>query len=659
MKKQIVSFLVVCIVQIGAFVYAEENKELVTDKKGNPLTGHPCTRSESWEFGENESHLGRYFFSPSCFTNNDWKSPISSFSETNPTILSDVEKKVYLGKLSTSTIFDYNSKNYVKVHKFSHAAVDVESPYNAQVYAIAPGIIKKVYWDESKTRDNFNKSHILIEHNYFQDDGKVSSFCAIYGHVFSKHDDKPEETIKKYKYPLKESEQGAIVQKGEEVGNIRRYGTPSHLHFGINKKKCLDIEYTISNGRWGVVKPTENLSDFGFENSFNWLANHKPSLVGLQDGKWIPEKTPVFISAFNSHEELRGISWKWIKPIQEKNGAWMQIFHYDLDQEVAEVALALNKAETQAYLIMGIFWEWYKKHSGSHLLGAPKNDRYIPEITAACPDCNKELLGCRTTKITHEKLLFSDNTYNVDVRQDFEKGTLLRVVDGKGKKKIFLFQKGSDKVEVYNPDTFNLEEQGLRKAFEATTTTSPWYCKAIIWLQNEGIKGIINDINNPDRKVPKAEFLDIMLRANDSLPEREEQSSLDKEYPDVKNHDPYSDIVHLATRKEIVSGEADGTFKPQEPINRATAATIIAKAISLGGNLDDPCPKIYVYEDVKPEDWYCGFINGLKGKGIMKGLPDGNFGVKKYVTFAETAMTACRVYAYRKKIDMAALCEYP
>jgi len=82
----------------------------------------------------------------------------------------------------------------------------------------------------------------------------------------------------------------------------------------------------------------------------------------------------------------------------------------------------------------------------------------------------------------------------------------------------------------------------------------------------------------------------------------------------------------------VVSGYADGTFKPSNPINRAEVLKII-----LGGSgIKATDPFETAFPDVKEADWFSSFVIKAKNIGIVKGNDkDGTFAPARQVNLAE------------------------
>lgn len=73
-------------------------------------------------------------------------------------------------------------------------------------------------------------------------------------------------------------------------------------------------------------------------------------------------------------------------------------------------------------------------------------------------------------------------------------------------------------------------------------------------------------------------------------------------------------------KKGIMKGYDDGTFKPDNPINRAEFAKILTTAFIPGEVKDE---KVTCFNDIKVEDWYAKYFCLLKNKGWINGYGDG------------------------------------
>ena len=97
---------------------------------------------------------------------------------------------------------------------------------------------------------------------------------------------------------------------------------------------------------------------------------------------------------------------------------------------------------------------------------------------------------------------------------------------------------------------------------------------------------------------------------------------------------PYYDAVEQLRRNNIVSGNPDGTFGPDNSITRAAFTKIVMEAVMdevpewTGG----PC-----FPDVATGEWYEKYVCAAKDQGVIGGYPDGTFGPGNNVNVAEAS----------------------
>lgn len=104
------------------------------------------------------------------------------------------------------------------------------------------------------------------------------------------------------------------------------------------------------------------------------------------------------------------------------------------------------------------------------------------------------------------------------------------------------------------------------------------------------------------------------------------------DFQDVPASSPYAEAVHWARVHGVLTGYPDGTFQPDEIINRAEFLKIVllAKGIDLA-DATEPAG----FSDVNEEEWYAPYIRFAKQQGIIQGYPDGTFQPERYVNVSE------------------------
>ncbi len=102
-------------------------------------------------------------------------------------------------------------------------------------------------------------------------------------------------------------------------------------------------------------------------------------------------------------------------------------------------------------------------------------------------------------------------------------------------------------------------------------------------------------------------------------------------FGDVSNEHPNKTAIDYVKEQGIVSGYSDGTFKPDNRINRAEFTKIIVGAVVADIGNGKNC-----FSDVKDE-WFAKYLCKGKEKGFISGYPNGSFGPGSDINFAEAA----------------------
>ncbi len=113
------------------------------------------------------------------------------------------------------------------------------------------------------------------------------------------------------------------------------------------------------------------------------------------------------------------------------------------------------------------------------------------------------------------------------------------------------------------------------------------------------------------------------------------------QYYDVsKSHWAYAPITDLSLRN-IITGYDHSEFRPENSVNRAEAATMIAKSLGISPVSGSS------FNDVSSKHWAAGYINAVHQKGIIAGRGNGNFAPDAYITRAEISALLTRAYAMK------------
>lgn len=171
-----------------------------------------------------------------------------------------------------------------------------------------------------------------------------------------------------------------------------------------------------------------------------------------------------------------------------------------------------------------------------------------------------------------------------------------------------------------------------------------WAQKAVCMLWRQDIvDGRETHYFEPEEDVTRAEFLKMILLNAGYSPYSIDSAD---EYTDVNEEDWYYKYVTYATRRGFVEGYEDGTFRPNEPINRAEAIVMVMRVS--GQEWWHYSRRDVHFWDVDTDEWYSYAIALAWEDGIVGGnYRNRNFRPEDDMSRAEAATVIRRVwYAY-------------
>lgn len=101
-------------------------------------------------------------------------------------------------------------------------------------------------------------------------------------------------------------------------------------------------------------------------------------------------------------------------------------------------------------------------------------------------------------------------------------------------------------------------------------------------------------------------------------------------FNDVSSSHSSYDAIEYVQSEGIVVGYDDGTYKPDQPINRAEFIKIIMESITDDISGSDCFPDV-------TDQWFAGYVCTAEVMGIISGYPDGEFKPADNINFAEAA----------------------
>ncbi len=111
-------------------------------------------------------------------------------------------------------------------------------------------------------------------------------------------------------------------------------------------------------------------------------------------------------------------------------------------------------------------------------------------------------------------------------------------------------------------------------------------------------------------------------------------------FKDIPNNYVYYKEIEYLTTHNIITGQADGTFRPNDKLTRAHAAVIISRAL----NLDTKNVKNPSFKDIQANHIYYKEIAAVVEAGIMSGRENNTFDPNATLTRAQMAKIVAIAY---------------
>ncbi len=132
-----------------------------------------------------------------------------------------------------------------------------------------------------------------------------------------------------------------------------------------------------------------------------------------------------------------------------------------------------------------------------------------------------------------------------------------------------------------------------------------------------------------DTAISEVNFLGLLTNRADSS--NSNNDNYDGPFPDIEGHE-YEQAIRFAYDMGYVNGHPDGTYKPDDSINRAEFTKIITEATTVA--LDGEISGENCFPDVQSE-WFAKYICHAKKLEVIDGYPDGTFKPGDNVNYVE------------------------
>lgn len=109
-------------------------------------------------------------------------------------------------------------------------------------------------------------------------------------------------------------------------------------------------------------------------------------------------------------------------------------------------------------------------------------------------------------------------------------------------------------------------------------------------------------------------------------------TAISASFSDVEDGSLHFGAIEYLYDKGVISGYPDGTFKPEQTINRAEALKMVMLATDKAGETEQEID----FPDVGDEDWFYEYVTKAVELGLVEGYDDGTFKPANNINVAES-----------------------
>ncbi len=106
--------------------------------------------------------------------------------------------------------------------------------------------------------------------------------------------------------------------------------------------------------------------------------------------------------------------------------------------------------------------------------------------------------------------------------------------------------------------------------------------------------------------------------------------------------------IQMLVQKNVLSGNSDGSFRPERQVNRAE----FCKMLVIATDSRSYIPLSPSFPDVQKDDWFFEYIETAKHNGWVKGYPDGTFRPGNKINRAEIAKVLVKAFGFEAESEI-------
>ncbi|MBN1258960.1 S-layer homology domain-containing protein [Candidatus Peregrinibacteria bacterium] len=532
-------------------------------------------------------------------------------------------------KITYSVVYMGNYELDHQENSGSHLGVDIKIPQGTPVHAVANGKVVK-----TSTQSSGFGHHICIEHFDVPDPenpGSLTNLYSCYVHLDE----------------VKVSE-GQNVLKGEAIGTSGNTGTSTtpHLHFQMDRESA----------PWHPYWPFTTAESQAAGYSFFEAVNHGLGMDNARANTVNPIKyVTTYLGAYSVATSNPGGTDNPAGNGDNGTGDQSQTVvdgeqnatqdSADTEIEVVDNPLSSDKTDTSLFTFK-MAGESVSLLNNGVTITVTDESNQVSKMSDS-DVVRAEITGVgQLTKKEFTKNDFKSHSIKLIVNSS-ETGTA-NVMIGKSAHQVTYVEQAqavsSFRIETDGKYQRNIPETVYVVALDASgnPTATVNFTGAVTLTAKEGqatfSPGTITTGNFKNGKaeikilVPSEENLIIRAQQGALVGESERMTAEELQlFTDVSRINPHYEAIKWMKEQGIISGYSDGTFKPDNTVNRVEALKMLMLAFNVPAGPAGELP----FADTENAAWYSATLATALNKGIVSGYDDGTFKPAQTVNKAE------------------------
>jgi hypothetical protein len=183
--------------------------------------------------------------------------------------------------------------------------------------------------------------------------------------------------------------------------------------------------------------------------------------------------------------------------------------------------------------------------------------------------------------------------------------------------------------------------------FPDVAPDNPFYSE-VMGLTEVAVSGYADGTFRPFNNVTRGQVAKMVVLAADlALRTTDDPASSGQSFSDVPADHPFFEFVQAAHAKGLISGYADGTFRPYNNVTRGQVAKIMVQA----AGWTPVNPATPTFSDVSVGSTFYTYIETAYANGILSGYPDGTFRPQADATRGQIAKIIVRALTPQQEIN--------